>query len=413
VQTLVLNATGDSATGAQRVELDGLVFDGESAVHAASAFAERTYHRASDGSGIDVAGLRADGIEWNGETLAAERGAAPLMSITATPIRASFDTVAFTSARLGTGGVRELGSLSSTSGRGKVDRVLEWSAGVLALDGYHAPGYGETTLDFVETREVELAGGVNEAHLRADRVAARGTRIDASGETVFANAEVDGVTLDDTHGRVKTSALALRASPLTIRESAVEIGTLSLSGIDSALGLSESGDWELPALPLPLGTGNAQSSFRVRMQEASTAAPGSIIRFIDRTTEPDFAESLAIGSAALRGFDSEAIGVPARFSFEATAGSFSALQADGVLVPTLTGTEFDLNTTIRGLSLRALSPYSRLHLGRPVEGGHADVMLDATIRTSDLEGVADFTLNEVALGESELPAGSLGLGAVS
>ena len=32
--------------------------------------------------------------------------------------------------------------------------------------------------------------------------------------------------------------------------------------------------------------------------------------------------------------------------------------------------------------------------------------LDATIRTSDLEGVADFTMSEVVLGKSELPAGS-------
>ena len=409
VQTLVLNAADDSTTGAQRVELDGPVFDGDSAVRAASAFAERTYHRASDGSGLDVAGLRADAIEWNGETLGAERGAAPLMSITATPFRASFDAVAFTSARLGVGGVRELGTASSASGRGKVDRGLEWSAGALALGGYHAPGYGETTLDFVETQDVELVGDTNEARLRADRVAARGTRIDASGETVFANAELDGVILDDVRGGAKTSALALRASPLTIGESAVEMGALSLSGIESAIGLSESGDWELPVLPFDPGA--AQSPFRLRIREASIADPGSIIRIVDRTTEPDFAESLAIGSAALRGFDSEAIGVPARFSFEATAGSFTTWQADGVLVPTSTGTELDLNTTIHGLSLRVLSPYSRLHLGRSVEGGHADVMLDATIRTSDLEGVADFTLSEVALGESELPAGSLGLGA--
>ena len=411
LDSLVLRAAEDSTTGAQRIEFDGLVFDGESAVHAASASAERTYFRTGDGSGIDVAGLSADTIDWNGNTLNAGQGAALLMSVTATPVRASFDTLAFTSMRLGSDGIRELATLTSASGRGKVERVLEWSAGALALNDYRAPAYGETTLGFVETRNVELVGDAGEARLEADRAAARGTRIDASGATEIATAQLDGATVDGARGRASVSVRALRASPLTIRESALEIGALSLAGVESEIGLSESGDWELPALPI--GTGDARSSFRVRIQEASTAEPGSVLRITDRTTKPAFTASVDIAGAALRGFDSEAIGVAARFSVEATADIFSALHADGILVPTLTGTEFDLDATVHGLSLRELSPYSRLHLGRPVEGGYADVALDATIRTSDLEAVADFTLSEIALGKSEVPAQSPAPGAES
>ena len=56
LESLVLRATDDSMTGAQQVLLDGLAFDGESAVRADNASAERAYLRASDGSGIDVAG---------------------------------------------------------------------------------------------------------------------------------------------------------------------------------------------------------------------------------------------------------------------------------------------------------------------------------------------------------------------
>ena len=408
VETLVLNAADDSTTGAQGVEFDALVLENESAMHAASAFAERTYFRARDGSGIDVAGLRAHDVDWNGETLVAERGAAPLMSIAAAPVRASFDTLAFTSARLGARGVRELGSLTSTSGRGNVERVLEWSAGASTLNGYHAPASGGTMLDFVETRDIELIDDANETHLRADRMAVREARIDASGETAFANAEVEGITLVSARGGASASAHALRASPLTIRDSALAIGALSLSGLESAIGLSESGDWDLPALPVVAG--DTRSSFRVRIGEASTAERGSVIRVVDRTTEPEFSDSIDIASAALRGFDSGAVGVPARFSVDAAAGIFTSLHADGVLTPTLTGTELDLNATIHGLSLHELSPYARLHLGHSVEGGLADVTLDATIRTSDLEGVADFTLSEVVLGEAEPPAGSAGLG---
>ena len=406
-EDLVLNMADDATAGAQRVELDGLIFDGESTVRTAGAFAGRTYFRAAVGAGVDVTGLRADAVEWNGETLAVERGAAPLMSIAAAPVHASFDTVAFSSARLGAGGIRRLGNATSASGRGKVDLALEWSAGASALGGYQAPASGEPMFDFIETRAVEIVGEGNGARLRADRVAARGGRVAASGETLFETAEVDGITLDGgTRGQAGTSARALRASPLTIRESALEIGALSLSGVESAIGLGENGDWELPALPI--GPGDAQSSFNVRIREADTADSDSVIRLFDRTTEPDFTASIDVTSATLRGLDHEAIGVPARFSVEAAADVFTALQAGGVLVPTLTGVDFDLNATIHGLSLRDLSPYSRLHLGRSVEEGQADVTLDATIRTSDLEGVADFTVSELALGESESPAGSPG-----
>ena len=409
LESLVLNASADSTAGAQRIELDAPVFDGESAVHAASAFAERAYFRTGDGFDIDVAGLRADAIDWNDDTLDAERGAALLMSVAAAPVRASFDTVSFSSARLGADGLHGLGTLTSASGRGRVEHVLEWSAGAVALGGYRAPAYGETTFDFVETRDVELVGEGNQASLRFERGAARDTRIDASGATVIETAEVDGIVLAGGGTHARASARALRASPLTLRESGLEIGALGFAGIEGEIGLSASGDWELP--PVPIGTRDDRSSFRVRIREASTAEPGSVMRFTDRTTEPVFTESVDIASAELRAFDSGAIGVPARFSVDATTGALKALHADGVVVPTLTGTDFGLDATVHELSLRALSPYSRLHLGRSVEGGYADLTIDARIRTSDLEAVADFTLSDVALGKPGLAAGSSGLDA--
>ena len=405
---LVVDAAADSTTGAQRIELEALVVDGESGVRAASAFAERTYFRRGDELGIEVAGLRADAIDWNSGTLDAKHGAASLASLAAAPVRASFDTVAFSSARLGIDGLRELASLTSASGRGRVEHVLEWSAGALALDGYRAPTHGETTFDFVETRNVELVGEANRTSLRFLRAAARDTRIDASGATVFANAEVDGIALSGGDGHASASLRALRASPLTVRDSTLEIGALGFAGVEGEIGLSASGDWMVP--PLPIGTGNDHSPMRIRIREARTAEPDSIIRFTDRTTQPAFTESVRIASAKLRGFDSEAIGVAARFSLDAAGDTFTALKGGGVVVPTLTGTDLDLNATIRGLSLRALSPYARLHLGRTVDGGYADAAIDATIRTSDLEAVADVALREVALGKSDLPAGSSALG---
>ena len=407
-ETLVLDATDDSTTGAQGVEFDELVFENESAMHAAGAFAERTYFRARGGSGIDVAGLRAHTVDWNGETLSAERGVAPLMSVAAPPAHASFDTIAFTSARLGVRGVRELGTLTSASGRGNVERVLEWSMRASALSGYHAPASGGTTLDSVETHDFALTDDASEAHFRADRVTARDTRVGASGEAAFTDVEVQGIAVGGAPGGARASAHTLRASPLTIGESALTIGALSLAGLEGAIGVSEGGDWVLPALPLRTGT--AQSSFRVSIGEASTAERGSVIHVVDRTTEPEFSGSIDIASASLRGFDSEAVGVPARFAVDAAGDIFTALHADGVLTPTLTGTDLDVNATILGLSLHELSPYARLHLGRSVEGGIADVAIDATIRTSDLEGGVDFTSSEIVLGKVEPPAGATGLG---
>ena len=428
LETLVLTVSGDSTTGARSIELDGLSFDGESAVRAAGAVAERTYHRAGDGTGIDVAGLDARGVEWNGETLAAARGAAPLMSVMATPHRASFDGVAFASARVGAGSAHEFATLRSEAVRGRVEPALEWSAEAVTLDGYRASASGGTTVESVEARRFALAGEANDARVHAGRAAARGVRIEPSGDTAFADAVVEDVSVHDASGGgsgsgstsaratqarpergpgaepLLASARAMRARPLTIRESGLEIGTLSLSRIESAIAVNESGDWEIPALPI--GTGDDPSSFSVRVLEAGTTDSDSVVRITDRTTTPAFAERFFIDRATLRGFDSAARGVPARLSIEATAGIFTSLHADGALVPTLTGIDLDLAATIRGLSLRALSPYARLHLGRAVERGRADVAVDATLRTSDLAGVADFSLGDIVLGGSGLPAAS-------
>ena len=268
---------------------------------------------------------------------------------------------------------------------------------------------GMTTFDSVEAHEVTVAGGADEGRLRADRLAARGARIDPSGAMVFTSAEADGITLDDARGRASaSSAHALRAGPLAVRGSEVEIGALRLSGLESTIGLGEDGGWELPALPA--GAGGARPSSRVRIEEASIADAGSVLRIIDRTTEPDFTARVDVSNAVLRGFDSAPGDVPARFSVEATWDVFTALQAGGVLIPTPAGADLDLGATARGLPLRALSPYPRLHLGRQVRGGSADVVLDLTVRGPDLEGVAGFTLSDVVLGEPALPAGPSGAG---
>lgn len=268
---------------------------------------------------------------------------------------------------------------------------------------------GMTTFDSVEAHEVAVAGDANEGRLRADRLAARGARIDPSGAMVFTSAEADGITLDDARGRASaSSAHALRAGPLAVRGSEVEVGVLRLSSLESTIGLGEDGGWELPALPA--GAGGARSSSRVRIEEASIADAGSVLRIIDRTTEPDFTARVDVSNAVLRGFDSAPGDVPARFSVEATWDVFTTLQAGGVLIPTPAGADLDLGVTARGLSLRALSPYPRLHLGRQVRGGSADVVLDLTVRGPDLEGVAGFTLKDVVLGEPALPADPPGAG---
>ena len=410
--SLALKTAEDTTAGAQGIELRGVSFDGQSSIRATSALAAGTHYRTGDGFGADTTGVRTSALEWDGDTLAVEQGTTPLASIVGTTAQASFDIVELTSARLGTEGVERFGVLTCTAGRGRIDSMRRWSIGRSKLGGYDALITGETTLDFFDALDVDVIEGEAEAsraHLRVDRVSARGTRIDSPGATLVANAEVGGMTLLDTGGREITAARMLQANRMTIRDSEVDIGSLVLSGIESTIGLSEHGDLELPVLPI--ATGGAESPIRLRIQETVTADSESVLHFIDRTTEPDFAVRVAVANAALHGFDSEAIGVPADFSVEADSGAFTALRIGGLLTPTLTGTDLDLNATIRGLSLPMLSPYARTHLGQDVEDGYADVVLDLAVRTSDLEGVADFTLSRVTLGEPASPTGSTGLDA--
>ena len=410
LENLTLNADDDSMAAAQGIELGALTFGDGYAANAASASISRTHYRAGSGQVVDVIGLRASALEWNRGSLLAERGAAPLMSVVAPPVSASFDTLELASVAFGAGGVQRLASLESGSSRGRVGPLLEWSTGRLEAGGYLASAPVETVLDFIEALDVQVRGAEGEVRLGADRLSTLDARIDSSGTTEFASARALGVALRDASGRASTSARMLQASRMTVGEAALEIGSLEVSALDSTIGVTEQGDWELPALPIGTG-GGSQSSFRVRIDEARTSDSASVVGLVDRTTVPHFETRIDIASATLRGIDSAAIGTPAHFSVEAAAGIFTDLRADGVVVPTLTGTDVDLNAAIRGLSLPDLSPYSRLHLGQDIEDGHADVRLDVTVRTSDLEGTAEVTMREVALGVAGSPGASPGLGA--
>ena len=413
VEAFAMNAAGGSTASARGISLTGLTFDGESGMRVPDASMEQMHYRADDGSGAGVTGLRMDALEWNGEALAVKRGVAPRVNLAMGPARASFDTVGFTSAHLDADGTRWFETLTVASHRGGTDRqgeaesMFEWTAGELKLGGYLASADGETMLDSVETHDVEVRGKTNEAQLRAGRLATRGIRIDPTGAAAFAEAKVEGVTLYGEGGRASASARALRVSRLTTHGSAVEVASLGLAGIEGTIGVTENGGWTFPELPVSAGA--ARSPFKVRIDEADVEDSGSKIHVLDRTTDPDFAATLDVVSATLHGFDSGSIDTPARFSVEATSGTSTALRAQGAFIPTLTGVDLDLDALISGLFLPELSPYSRLHLGRDVAAGYADVAFDLAVRSSDLEGVADFSLSGVVLG-GPVSAGSRSLG---
>ena len=407
LESLTLNAEDDSMAAAQGIELGGLSFGDGYTAASASASIGRTHYRAGNGQVVDVIGLRANALEWSRGSLLAGYGAAPLMSVVAPPVSASFDTLEFASVAFGAGGVQRLDSLESGSSRGTVGPVLEWSTGRLEVGGYLASAPAETGLDFIEALDVEVRRAEGEVRLGAGRLSALDARIDSSGTTAFASAQAHGIVLRAAAGSASTSARVIQASRMTVGESAMEIGSVEISALDSTIGVTERGDWELPVLPIGTG-GGPQSSFRVRIDEVRTSDTASVVGLVDRTTMPHFEARIDIADATLRGIDSAAIGTPAHFSVEAAAGIFTDLRADGVVVPTLTGTDVNLNAAIRGLSLPDLSPYSRLHLGQEIEDGLADVRLDLTVRTSDLEGIAEVTMREFALGGPGLPGDSPG-----
>ena len=289
----------------------------------------------------------------------------------------------------------------ATAGRWVADG-LELGLARVALSGVRAEWDGAASMTF-SGDGVDALSVDGEAGFRGFRADVADVLAIEAAELTLRIIELDGLILDGGSTVHAAGALADRTYFRTTEDFGVDVPGLRADAVERNDGT--------PAVErdaAPPGPGDTRSSFRVRIREASTADSGTVVRIVDRTTEPDFAARVDVTSATLRGFDPAAAGVPARFSVEAAADVFTVLRAGGVLVPTSTGADFDLDATIHGLSLRELSPYSRLHLGQPIEDGQADVTLQATIRASDLEGVADFTMRDVVLGKSELPAGSSG-----
>ena len=168
---------------------------------------------------------------------------------------------------------------------------------------------------------------------------------------------------------------------------------------------------------LPFGTERRpRLHSRLRIEEAGDArTPNRSSASVDRTTAPDFEAGIVrIESAALRAFDSAAIGVPARFSVEATVDAFRiALRVDG----SMHGPDADrhrpraAHATIGGLSLPASLARTR---GCILAGKSPP---DTGIVTLDARGavirpgrdVANFSSSEIGFGDAELPPASLGL----
>ena len=413
MEALAMDVAEESIIRISTFESGGLTFDGENRLHASSAAAGRARFRIRGDVSVDATGLRADALEWNGESLAAQRGEAPLMSIRAAPVGASLDAVEFGSARLGARGLVRLDALSAASFRGGVaaEPGLQWTAGASKLAGYRSGGPGEATLDLVETHGVEVVAVGDDARLRAGGFAVRGARLEPSGDLVLADVLVDGAALgraDDT----RLSADAVRGGHVVVRDAGLEIGSLDLSGLEAAIGLDEKGEWDLPPLPFragsfrtgPLGTDDGGEPYSVGIDEVGIAGQAAVVHLVDRTTDPNFAARVDIARATLRGFRSSAIGLPAHFSIESAADAFSSARVEGALIPTLTGTDLDLNVDLRGLTLPAFSPYARLHLGQDLAAGQADATLALAVRSADLDGVVDFRPSGVRFRDMASPA---------
>lgn len=409
MESLTMSVDEESIVGISSFESGGLTFDGENLLQASSVTADRARFRIRTDVSVDATGLRADALEWNGESLAAERGEAPLMSVRAAPVRASLDSVKFGSARLGALGLLDLDALSAASFRGDVasESHLQWTAGDSRLAGYRARGSGEATLDFVETHEVEVVVVGDDARLHADRLAVRDTRLDSSGDLRLANVRVDRATSGRANGN-RFSADAVRGDHVVLRDAGLEMGSLDLSGLETTIGMNEKGEWDLP-LP-PLGTRNAGVPYSVRIDEAGIVGDEAVVHVVDRTTDPEFTARVDIARATLRGYRSSAPGSPAHFSIESAADAFSSARVEGALIPTLTGTDLDLNADLRGLTLPAFSPYARLHLGHDLAAGQADATLALAVRSADLDGVVDFRPSGVRFRDTESRANRSVLG---
>ena len=403
LDALAMTVAEESIIGISSFESGGLTFDGKNRLHASNATAGRARIRVRADVSVDATGLRADALEWNGESLNARRGAAPLMSVRAAPVRASLDAVEFGPVRLGARGLLHLDALSAASFRGGVatESHLQWTAGESKLAGYRVRGSGETTLDVMETREVEVIVVGDDARLRADRFAVQGARLESSGDLTLADVLVDGATLGRPNDN-RLSADAVRGGHVVLRDAGLAIGSLDLSGLETAIGMNEKGEWDLPLLPL--GSGDAGVPYSVRIDEASIADPDAVVHLVDRTTDPNFSATVNIASATLRGFRSSATGSPAHFSIESTAEAFSSARVEGTLIPTLTGTDLDLNVEVQGLALPAFSPYVRLHLGQDLAAGQADATLALAVRSADLDGVVDFRPSGVEFRDVASPA---------
>lgn len=252
--------------------------------------------------------------------------------------------------------------------------------------------------------------GIKEGRLQVDGSAAL-NREGKSGLTADLDISINGLRTVDT----RTGDALLNLEALDLKEIAVDTGdrtaaiaSVALTGPELFSRISGEKQMNLATLsragkePLPLDetapepeTDNAPTW---RFSILSTNITGGTVHYSDQSVSPEFttgieALALEVGPIATDRTD------PTPFSLTGDIDRYAPLSITGTLLPLDRQPGFTFNTTLEGLEMPGLSPYSATFIGNNLKSGKLSLALDYSLADRMLKGKNNIVAENLYLGE--------------
>lgn len=233
-------------------------------------------------------------------------------------------------------------------------------------------------------------------------------QLDASGRlrlqgqrwSLAARAQLAGLRLDEAGGQPFFAWQRLDAPRLRLSSEQLDLGSLSLAGLQAKLLIAKDKSLNWAGLWKPAAqeaAGESQPGPRLRMERLRLR--DARVDFADLSLALPFAARIHGGEGEFVGLDTAAGSAPARLRFEGQVDEFGSAQAEGSLQP-LSPTAFsDIAVRFRNVEMVSLTPYTATFAGRRIASGKLDLDLEYRLRDRQLQGDSRVVMQKLTLGE--------------
>ncbi|MCP4042777.1 MAG: DUF748 domain-containing protein, partial [Gammaproteobacteria bacterium] len=278
---------------------------------------------------------------------------------------------------------------------GQTSAVSSWTAKGLEMERLKVEKELTVSLATLEAKSLRMVVEETRPPVVLNKLQLEGLEQTAEGDIGIDSLIFEGLNTQrgaDMPGGIKLERGALLGLNLSA-PGRIELGKVSLEGLEAGLGWDQQGEWRIPVPWL------WRTEQRVILDKLSITGANRVT-FADYTIEPRGRLEFGSLTGRLSGWDSDLASSGGRFTLDAIAGETGRATLTGNLNPLAEATGITMASRIQGLELSALTGYGRRELGLDLIAGRLSATTEITVQKHGIAGEAVLELQ----GAGFLPA---------